>query len=119
VVGLPWDRRIVLLIALAVAGLLLKVLTHGNHCLVPSPFLKPGEVGMAEVSVYGVALYRESGIDQETMYRQALWWYEMALLGEWVAAITVGATVYLDLRVKWRRRQGRKAEQGFARRPNW
>jgi hypothetical protein len=105
-VRLAQDVRIVpLLIALAVAVLVLQVLSHGNYCLVPTEFLQPGDVGRAETSIYGFALYRKAGIDHEGMYHQAVWWYEMALWGEWLIAVALGATVYLVLRVRWRRRR--------------
>jgi hypothetical protein len=102
VVGWRKDRRIVpFLIALAVAGLALKLLVSGNCCLVPSAYLKPGEAGTAEVSAYGVVLYGETGADHEAMYNRAVWWYQAALTGEWVLAVAMGAAIYSLLRWWW------------------
>src|SRR3954468_16900374 len=109
--GEPHDRRLVpLLIALAVAGVTVKVLVHGNYCLVPSTFLKADEVGTAETSFYGIPLYRGAGTDHMGTYRAAVWWYESALLAEWAAAVAVGVGVYLLLRW-WQRRGASPAGQ--------
>ena len=103
--GESHDLRIVpLLIALIVAGVTLKVLVHGNYCLVPSTSLKDGDAGAAETWVYGISLYRGAGTDHTGMYREAIWWYEKALLVEWGAAVAVGVGVYLLLR--WWRERG-------------
>jgi hypothetical protein len=103
-IGLLQDRRIApFLIALAVAGLLLSIFLHGNFCLVPSTNIKVGELATAEVSIYGIALYRQSGVESEAMYQQAVWLYEMSILCEWLVAVAVGAIVYLVLRLTQRR----------------
>jgi hypothetical protein len=103
--GGPQDRGVVpLLVALFVAAVTLKALVHGNYCLVPSTFLKPGEVGTVETSVYGILLYRGAGSDHTGMYREAVWWYKTALLAEWCAAGAAGAGAYLV--VRWWRGPG-------------
>ena len=115
--GEPQDRRIVpLLIALVVAGMTVEALVHGNYCLVPSTSLKAGEVGAAETSVYGIVLYRGAGTDHMGMYREAVWWYETALLAEWGAAVAVGVVVYVLVR-RWRER-GRASPSGLPQTPN-
>jgi hypothetical protein len=92
-----------LVVAVAIAGLLLAVLVRGNYCLVPSTFLKPDEVGTAETSIYGIALYLESGLEHRAMYDQAIWWYEVALICEWAIATAVGTAVYVVVRRRWER----------------
>ena len=101
--GLFRDRWVApLLIALAVAGLSLRLILPGNYCLVPSEFLQPGEAGSAQTSVYGVVLYRESGTDVRGMYEQAVWWHEIAIEVEWGIATVAETAVYLVLRVRQR-----------------
>jgi hypothetical protein len=110
--GWPYDRRIVaLLVALLVAGVSVKALVAGNYCLVPSTFHKPGELDKAETSVYGIPLYVSAGTDYMGMYREAVWWYETALLVEWGAAVAVGVGVYLVMRWWWCGRGGSSAGQ--------
>jgi hypothetical protein len=87
-------------VALLLAGVTLKLLVQGNYCLVPRANLKPGEVGIAETSVYGIPLYRATGTEEMGMYHDAIWWYETALLVEWGFAVVVGAgTYFLVVRV--------------------
>src|SRR4051812_43776958 len=113
----PDDRRIVpLLVALLVAGVTLKALVHGNYCLVPSTFLKPGEVGTAETSVYRIALYRGGGTDHLGMYREAVWWCETVLLAEWGIAVAVGVGV--SLLVRWWRGRGGVSPADQPQKPN-
>jgi hypothetical protein len=99
--GPHFGRVVPLLVALLVAAVTVKILVHGNYCLVPGASLKPGEVGTAETSVYGIPLYRSAGTDHAGMYREAVWWYETTLLVEWGAAVAVGVGTYLVLRWCW------------------
>jgi hypothetical protein len=100
--AVPYGRRIApLLVALILAAVALRALVLGNYCLVPSAALSPGQAPTAETSVYGFVLYRGVGVDQQTMYREAVWWYEAALLAEWTIAVAAGVSVYLLLRL-WR-----------------
>lgn len=94
-------RFIAILIAVCFADLVVKVLIRGNYCLVPTESLQRSEAGTAETSVYGLVLYREVGIDHREMYRQAVWWYETALLVEWAIGVMVGTLVYVVLRWSW------------------
>jgi hypothetical protein len=91
-------RRVApMLVGLIVAGGALEALLLGNYCVVPSSFVRSGETSTAETSIYGFALYLETGTEHTAMYRKAVWWYETALLGEWAAAVTVGIAVYMLL----------------------
>jgi hypothetical protein len=90
------NRKLALVISLVVAGVLLRAIVTGNYCLVPS--FRPGEVGTAETSIFGFALYLEAGTEHEAMYHRAVWWYEALLLAEWASAVVVGAAVYAALR---------------------
>jgi hypothetical protein len=92
------------LIALCVAAIVVTVLVRGNYCVVPSAFLQPGEAGTAEMSIYGVALYREVGSDHPAIYRRAVGWYETTLLVEWGMGVAVGAVVYGFLRRRMNQR---------------
>jgi hypothetical protein len=93
---------VLIVIALAVAFITLQGLLFGTRCLVPDPFLKAGEVGTAETSIYGVALYRETGTDHIELYDRAVWWFQATGLGIWAAAVVTGTSVYLILgRLGW------------------
>lgn len=96
------DTRIApLLVALLLAGLLVTVLGRGTYCLLPSNYLKPDEVATAEVSVFGITLYRESGPNPNLLYDNAIWWYQAAALSEWLLAVVAGTSAYVALRAKW------------------
>jgi hypothetical protein len=96
-------RRLVsLLIAWAIGFAIVKGLAHGTYCLVPSSHLKFEEVTTAEMSIYGVVLYREVGTDHTNMYDNAVWWYEMTLFGIWAVAVVCGTGVYLIVGRFWR-----------------
>jgi hypothetical protein len=58
---------------------------------------------MGQMTVHGLALYHEAGTNYQAMYDQAVWWYEAALLGEWIISIAIGAAVYVGLLVTWSR----------------
>jgi len=115
------DRYVVpLLIALVVAGVTLHVFFLGHRGHLPSIRLEIGEVGTAEISVFGIVLYRGTtmGVHREAMgiYREAIWWQETALLVEWGVAAAVGVGVYIFARW-WRARSptsGKHAESGEA-----
>ena len=79
-------------------------------------FLKIEEVGTAETSVHGIVLYRGAGTDHIGMYREAVWYYEAALLAEWGAAVTVGIGVYML--VRWLQTRVGACPDGPSQTPN-
>jgi hypothetical protein len=108
----PNKRRVVpLVIALVVAGVFFELLICGNYCLLPSQHLQPWEKEYtAEMSIYGIPLYRRAGPDNKAMYDEVYWWYETTLLAEWGVAVVIGVGVYLV--VRWWRERGRSSFAG-------
>ena len=96
------QRIVLVVIASAIASVTLRILSLGTYCLVPSTNLKVGELATAETSIYGLVLYRETGTDYMDMYHQAVWWYEVTLIGIWAAAVVAGVGACVIVGRLWR-----------------